>query len=106
MKEKVMTSVKQHFRPEFVNSSMTNVFRPLTRETMTPITKIQVRRLAKLLDDRHVDLELSDEAYTRLADEGFDPAYGARPLKRVIQARLQDPLAELVIGGTITENQL
>jgi len=107
MKEKVMASVKQHFRPEFVNRlDDTIVFRPLTRETMTPITKIQVRRLAKLLDDRHVDLELSDEAYTLLADEGFDPAYGARPLKRVIQARLQDPLAELVIGGTITENQI
>ena len=106
MKQKVMKSVKQHFRPEFVNRlDDTIVFRPLTRETMTPITKIQVRRLAKLLDDRSVDLHLTDEAYTLLADEGFDPAYGARPLKRVIQARLQDPLAELVIDGTITENQ-
>jgi ATP-dependent Clp protease ATP-binding subunit ClpB len=106
MKANVMESVKDHFRPEFINRlDATIVFRPLTRETMTPITRIQVRRLAERMDDRKVSLEVSEAAIEYLADAGYDPAYGARPLKRVIQNEVQDPLAELIINSKITENQ-
>lgn len=106
MKGNVMEAVKGHFRPEFINRlDDTIVFRPLDRSTMTPITKIQVQRLGKLLEERNVKLELNEEAMNHLADAGYDPAYGARPLKRVIQAQLQDPLAERVISGQISENQ-
>jgi ATP-dependent Clp protease ATP-binding subunit ClpB len=72
---------------------------------MLPITRIQVERVASLLGERGASMELSDEALSYLAEAGYDPAYGARPLKRVIQRELQDPLSELLIQGKLQEGQ-
>ncbi|HKJ63464.1 MAG TPA: ATP-dependent chaperone ClpB, partial [Hyphomicrobiales bacterium] len=94
----VMTTVQQHFRPEFLNRiDEILVFHRLKREHMAAIVDIQIKRLQKLLDERQVTIELDDAAREWLAREGYDPAYGARPLKRVIQKSVQDPLSELVI---------
>jgi ATP-dependent Clp protease ATP-binding subunit ClpB len=91
----VMQIVRAHFRPEFLNRvDEIILFHRLRREDMSAIVDIQFARLAKLLEDRKIVLELRPEARAWLADKGYDPAYGARPLKRVIQKSVQDPLAE------------
>ena len=72
---------------------------------MAAIVDIQMARLQKLLDDRSIALHLDDQARTWLANKGYDPAYGARPLKRVIQKSIQDPLAELILEGVIKDGQ-
>lgn len=106
MNQAIMEAVRGHFRPEFLNRlDDILVFRQLTLEAMRPIVDIQLNRLMKLLSDRRVDLDVLDEARTLLAQEGYNPAYGARPLKRVIQTRLQDPLAEAMLAEEITEGQ-
>ena len=106
MQSLIMEKVRGHFRPEFLNRlDDILVFRQLTHETMRPIADIQLQRLAKCLEDRDIRLEVSDEASDSLAQWGFNPLYGARPLKRVIQTRLQDPLAELLLSGELCDGQ-
>jgi ATP-dependent Clp protease ATP-binding subunit ClpB len=81
------------------------IFHRLTREQMDVIVDIQMERLQTLLDDRKIKIVLDEKARTWLADKGFDPAYGARPLKRVIQRHVQDMLAELLLDGTIKDGE-
>ncbi|UOA10474.1 ATP-dependent Clp protease ATP-binding subunit [Methylobacter sp. S3L5C] len=106
MQTLIMDKVRSHFRPEFLNRlDDILIFRQLTLETMRPIADIQLRRLAKCLEDRNILLNINDEACNSLAQWGFNPLYGARPLKRVIQTRLQDPLAELLLKGELCDGQ-
>ncbi|MFC3061789.1 ATP-dependent chaperone ClpB [Paenirhodobacter populi] len=103
-KAEVMQAVRAHFRPEFLNRlDEMVIFDRLTRANMDGIVKIQLRRLEKRLAARKITLDLSSEALKWLADEGYDPVYGARPLKRVIQRSLQDPLAELILSGEVLD---
>jgi ATP-dependent Clp protease ATP-binding subunit ClpB len=100
----VMNMVRNHFRPEFLNRvDEILLFHRLKREQMTAIVDIQIRRLQKLLDERRITLELDNKAREWLAREGFDPAYGARPLKRAIQKNVQDPLSERILEGKIKD---
>lgn len=102
----IMNKVRGHFRPEFLNRlDDILVFKQLTLETMRPIAEIQLERLARRLKDRQIDLEITPEARDRLAEWGYNPLYGARPLKRVIQSRLQDPLAEHILQGSLRDGQ-
>jgi ATP-dependent Clp protease ATP-binding subunit ClpB len=104
VREQVMAAVRAHFRPEFLNRvDEIILFHRLKREQMARIVDIQMRRLAKLLADRKLTVELDDKAKEWLGTKGYDPAYGARPLKRVIQKYVQDPLAELILQGKIRE---
>jgi len=100
----VMQAVRAHFRPEFLNRlDEIILFHRLTRANMTKIVDIQIGRLTKLLADRKIEIALDGKAHEWLADAGYDPVYGARPLKRVIQRRLQDPLAQLLLEGKIAD---
>ncbi|MFG1360723.1 ATP-dependent chaperone ClpB [Xanthobacter pseudotagetidis] len=100
----VMGAVRRHFRPEFINRIDEIVmFHRLKREQMDTIVDIQLGRLRKLLEDRKITVELSPEARHHLAEKGYDPAYGARPLKRTIQKLVQDPLAEKILAGEIPD---
>jgi len=100
----VMAVVQSAFRPEFLNRlDEIILFNRLGRADMSGIVDIQLERLATLLSDRKLGLELSDAARTWLADAGYDPVYGARPLKRTIQRSLQDPLARLILEGVIID---
>ena len=104
VKDEVMGVVKGHFRPEFLNRLDEIVlFHRLKREHMGAIVDVQAGRLRKLLTDRKIHVEISDAARDWLADKGYEPAYGARPLKRVIQKSLQDPLAEEILAGRIKD---
>jgi ATP-dependent Clp protease ATP-binding subunit ClpB len=92
--------VEAHFRPEFVNRLDDIVeFASLTREQIGSIVDIQVATVIRRVRDREIDVELSDEARTLIGNLGYDPTYGARPLKRVIQKRLVDPLALAILEG-------
>ena len=100
----VMEVVRGHFRPEFLNRLDEIVlFQRLGQEVMAPIVDIQVSRVQALLKDRKVTLDLSDAARRWLARLGYDPVYGARPLKRTVQKHLQDPLAELILAGDVPD---
>ena len=100
----VLAELKTKFRPEFLNRlDDTIVFHRLKREQMAAIVDVQLARLRTLLADRKITLKLDDAARTWLANRGYDPAYGARPLKRVIQKTVQDPLAEQILGGTLAD---
>jgi ATP-dependent Clp protease ATP-binding subunit ClpB len=102
VREQVMEVVRRHFRPEFLNRlDEMLLFHRLTRAQMTGIVDIQLARLHAMLADRKINLELDEQAKVWLADKGYDPAYGARPLKRVIQRELQNPLASLILEGKI-----
>ncbi|GAN60666.1 chaperone protein ClpB [Acetobacter cibinongensis] len=102
----VMKVVREHFRPEFLNRlDEIILFSRLQKADMTTIVDIQIGRLQKLLDDRKITLKLDDLAHAWLANEGYDPVYGARPLKRVVQRSLQNPLAELLLQGTIHDGE-
>jgi ATP-dependent Clp protease ATP-binding subunit ClpB len=104
VREYVMAEVRQRFRPEFLNRiDEIILFHRLKRDQMAAIVDIQMRRLQKLLADRNITIELDDRARQWLANKGYDPAYGARPLKRVIQRFVQDPLAEQVLSGRIKD---
>ncbi|MHA7776293.1 ATP-dependent chaperone ClpB [Roseibium sp. M-1] len=106
VRDEVMGAVRSHFRPEFLNRLDEIVlFHRLQRSQMTDIVKIQLERLRTLLSDRKITLKLDDGAVGWLAQKGYDPAYGARPLKRVIQKDVQDPLAEKLLGGEILDGQ-
>jgi ATP-dependent Clp protease ATP-binding subunit ClpB len=100
----VMNAVRAHFRPEFLNRLDEIVlFRRLQRADMAAIVKIQLERLRELLTDRKIDLDMDRTAMDWLAAEGYDSTYGARPLKRVIQRTLQNPLAGMILEGSIKE---
>jgi len=102
----VMAEVRARFRPEFLNRiDEIILFHRLKREHMGRIVDIQVRRLQQLLDERKITLSLDAKAREWLADKGYDPAYGARPLKRVIQKAVQDPLSELILSGRIKDGE-
>jgi ATP-dependent Clp protease ATP-binding subunit ClpB len=106
VREQVMAVVRAHFRPEFLNRvDEIILFHRLKRDQMARIVDIQMKRLAKLLADRKLTVELDDHAKEWLGQKGYDPAYGARPLKRVIQKYVQDPLAELILQGKIHEGE-
>jgi len=99
-KAHVMEAVKGHFRPEFVNRmDEFIVFNPLTKEQLRNIVSIQLRRVNKRLDDRELTLEVTDAAIDQLTEMGYDPAYGARPMKRVITAMLETPLSKEILRG-------
>ena len=104
VEDQVMDVVRGHFRPEFLNRlDEIILFHRLAMEHMAPIVEIQVRRVQKLLDDRKITLDLTDAALRWLGRVGYDPVYGARPLKRAVQRYLQDPLAEMLIEGEVTD---
>ncbi|MBT7907048.1 MAG: ATP-dependent chaperone ClpB, partial [Marinovum sp.] len=103
-KRDVMDAVRSHFRPEFLNRlDETIIFDRLSRDDMSGIVSVQLQLLYNRLSSRKITLSLSDAACKWLADEGYDPVFGARPLKRVIQRTLQDPLAEMILAGDIAE---
>jgi len=100
--EAMMTAVRHHFRPEFLNRlDDILLFSPLTLEVMAPIVDVQLARVAALLSDRGVRLEVTPDARAFLAREGHHPLYGARPLQRLIQTRVQDPIAERCLEGSL-----
>jgi ATP-dependent Clp protease ATP-binding subunit ClpB len=104
VRDEVMAVVRSSFRPEFLNRvDEIILFHRLRRQDMNKIVEIQLNRLERLLSDRKIKLDLSDDAIDWLATKGYDPAYGARPLKRVIQKELQDPLAEKILLGEILD---
>ncbi|MFN3275796.1 MAG: ATP-dependent chaperone ClpB [Paracoccus sp. (in: a-proteobacteria)] len=103
-RHQVMEAVRGHFRPEFLNRlDEIIIFRRLSRTNMDGIVKVQLARLEKRLAGRKIALDLDDGARMWLADQGYDPVFGARPLKRVIQRALQDPLAELLLSGEVLD---
>jgi len=100
MKAAVMEIVGAHFRPEFINRiDESVVFHPLGRTEIRAIAKIQLEYLHQRLEDREIGLEISDAALDRLGEAGFDPVYGARPLKRAIQHQIENPLAQKILAG-------
>ena len=102
----VMEIVRMHFRPEFLNRlDEVVLFRRLQRSDMASIVTIQLARLHAMLESRHIQLNLDSSALNWLAEEGYDPVYGARPLKRVIQRSLQNKLAQLILDGSIMDGQ-
>lgn len=104
VREQVMEVVRGHFRPEFLNRiDEIILFHRLKREEMGAIVDIQLKRLVQLLAERKITLELDDDARNWLANKGYDPVYGARPLKRVIQKYVQDPLAEQILSGQVPD---
>ncbi|MBW3663297.1 MAG: ATP-dependent chaperone ClpB [Actinobacteria bacterium] len=107
LRERVMAEVRGHFRPEFLNRiDEVEIFHRLTREDLTRIVDIQLDRLRRRLAGRDLTLEVTDAAKVWLGDRGFDPVYGARPLKRVIRQVLEDELARLLLAGKISDGQL
>jgi ATP-dependent Clp protease ATP-binding subunit ClpB len=102
----VMAVVRSAFRPEFLNRiDEIILFHRLKKNEMSRIVDIQMTRLQKLLDERKITINLEPGARDWLADKGWDPAYGARPLKRVIQKSVQDPLAEMILAGSIKDGE-
>ena len=104
MKEAVLTEMRHHFRPEFLNRiDEIVVFHSLSEEELKKILGVQLGRLRARLEEHHIDLELTEVAATRLAREGYDPVYGARPLKRAIQKELETPIGRRLLAGEIKD---
>ena len=104
VKERVMSVVRNHFRPEFLNRiDETVIFDRLTRDQLTSIVDIQLARLMRRLGDRRITLDVTDDAKRWLAEHGYDPAFGARPLKRLIQTEIADRLATMVLEGAVED---
>ena len=104
IRNSVNNALREHFRPEFLNRvDEIVIFQQLTREQLRSIVDLQLERVRHRLDERHIQLELSGEALDFLASEGYDPVYGARPLKRVIGRRLLDPLALQIVSGSVRD---
>jgi ATP-dependent Clp protease ATP-binding subunit ClpB len=104
MSQRVLEALRQHFRPEFLNRvDDTLVFHALSQEELAQIVDIQVNWLQRRLEDRRIALEFSDEAKKLLAERGYDPVYGARPLKRVIQKMVETPLAKKIMAGEVAD---
>lgn len=107
MRDQVMNAVRQAFRPEFLNRlDEILIFHRLSRTNMAQIVKIQLKHLEDRLAERKITLKIDDKALEWLGEAGFDPIYGARPLKRVIQRTLQDPLALKLLEGSISEGSV
>ncbi|MFA7666741.1 MAG: AAA family ATPase, partial [Burkholderiaceae bacterium] len=107
IKDAVMVEVRQHFRPEFINRiDEIVVFHALGVDQIASIAKIQIEVLAKRLAGREMSLDVSDAALAEIARAGFDPLYGARPLKRAIQQRIENPIARLVLAGRYGPNDV
>jgi ATP-dependent Clp protease ATP-binding subunit ClpB len=107
VRREVMDAMRAHFRPEFLNRiDEIIIFQPLTREQMRSIIDIQLRGLMKRLEERKIRIELTDRAKDLVIEEGYDPTYGARPLKRTIQRQILDPLAMRVLQGEFREGDL
>jgi ATP-dependent Clp protease ATP-binding subunit ClpB len=107
MKNAIMEVVGQHFRPEFINRvDDVVVFHPLSRENIRRIVDIQLAYLHDRLAERDMRIHLSDAARDKLADAGFDPVYGARPLKRAIQQQVENPLAQEILAGKFKPGDL
>jgi len=105
VRERVMSALKAHFRPEFLNRlDEIVIFNSLTKEDIEKIIDIQMERIARRLEERKICIELTPKAKARIAEEGFDPVYGARPLRRVIEKRILNPLAEAILRGQFKEN--
>jgi ATP-dependent Clp protease ATP-binding subunit ClpB len=101
VREKIDQALRASFKPEFLNRiDDIIVFHKLGKEQLRPIVEIQLGRLRRLLADKNLTLELAPAAIDLLVERGYDPTYGARPLKRVIQRTLQDPLAKAIIAGS------
>jgi ATP-dependent Clp protease ATP-binding subunit ClpB len=106
-REEVLADVRAVFRPEFVNRiDELLVFEPLGREEITAIVRIQLRGLERRLAERRLTVSLTDAAQAYLAEKGYDPEFGARPLKRLIQREVQDPLALKLLSGDIREGDV
>jgi ATP-dependent Clp protease ATP-binding subunit ClpB len=104
IRSRVMEALRGQFRPEFLNRiDEVVIFQQLTREQLRDIVELQLGKVRKRLDERHIELEVTPDALEFLGNEGFDPVYGARPLKRVIQRRLLDKLALEILDGTIRD---
>ena len=107
LRDMVMANLRRHFRPEFLNRlDDVIVFNSLERDDMEKIVDIQMRRIARLLEGRDITLTLTDAARSLLADEGFDPVYGARPLRRAIERMVLNPLADEILGGKVIPGAL
>jgi ATP-dependent Clp protease ATP-binding subunit ClpB len=106
VRDQVMAIVRASFRPEFLNRvDEIILFHRLQKSDMARIVDIQMKRLARLLEERKITVKLEPAARDWLAEKGWDPAYGARPLKRVIQKSVQDPLAEMILSGRIKDGE-
>ncbi len=106
IKDAVMAVVKQHFRPEFLNRIDDSVvFQPLTEINIKAIARIQVDGLLARIAEQGIEMTLQDEVFNNLAEAGFDPAYGARPLKRLIQRMIENPLAEAILSGAVDQTR-
>ena len=102
MRREVASALRGHFRPEFLNRiDETVIFDPLGTAQIEAIVGLQIDRLAKLLGEQQIAIEVAPEARALLAAESYDPAFGARPVKRALQRRLRDPLAEKILAGEI-----
>ena len=107
MKDKVLEEVKRFFRPEFLNRiDSTVVFHSLNREHILNIVSLQLKEVEKQLLDKHISLEVTDEAKVYLAEKGYDPDFGARPLRRLIQDVVEDQLSEEILGGRLNEGDV
>jgi ATP-dependent Clp protease ATP-binding subunit ClpB len=105
MKNEVLEALRGHFRPEFLNRvDEILVFHPLDREQIKQIVDIQLARLRKRLEDRHIVLETTEAAKEFLARSGYDPTYGARPLKRVLQREIETVLGRKILAGEVRDN--
>lgn len=105
-RERVMEDLRAHFRPEFLNRvDETVVFLPLRRDQISRIVELQLARLRKRLEDRKIKLNMTDAAKSFIGEAGYDPIYGARPLKRYVQQAVETPLARLLVGGKIRDGQ-
>jgi ATP-dependent Clp protease ATP-binding subunit ClpB len=104
MREQVLDALRRQFRPEFLNRvDEVVVFRALTEDQLTKIVDIQLEGLRRRLAERRITLEVSETAKAHLAREGYDPVFGARPLKRVIQREVETPVARMIVGGKLLE---
>jgi len=107
MENRVTEALRASFKPEFLNRIDENIiFHNLTPDQLGKIVRIQIEKLLKRLEQRNVKLELSDRAVSLLAEKGYDPVYGARPLKRAIQKYIENPLAVEILKGKFTENTI
>jgi ATP-dependent Clp protease ATP-binding subunit ClpB len=107
MRDRVMEALRANFRPEFLNRiDEIIIFHSLTKAELREIVKIQIRRLEERLSEKRMGIEISDQALDFLAEVGYDPVYGARPLKRVIQRELETQIAKRILRGELQEGQV
>ncbi len=107
LEERIREELKRYFRPEFINRiDHVIVFKPLTKAHMKQIVEIMVKRLEERLKDKRIRLILSEEAKDYLAEKGYDPTFGARPLRRLIEREIETPLAKMIIAGDVKEGQV